>query len=223
MHLSQQRTTFLTNTCNIGYKKCLRSENSEVCGHLMQKCFETKEFEQPEPVFKYKRKEQKPLVFDEKDNKINLRRCKKEKFYDASICRHLCSSSLVLKSRKSLPTNSCEDICFELTKSAKSAGEICPFQKYCPNGCPCQFYQCEKISGKEQEKIPVWDLYSQTERKMTEQEMKVNIFQRREALDRKPNTSGFNVMLHDFNSTNSSEVFVQQDAIFPHERIKIVA
>ena len=143
--LSRQRTTFLTNTCNIGYKQCLRTEKTDICGNFMQTCFETKEFKQPELVASHKPKNIKPLIFDEKDNSVNLRRCKKKQFYDASICRHLCSSSLVLKSKKLSPINSCEEICFELTRSSESSGEICPFQKYCPSGCPCKHYNCEKI------------------------------------------------------------------------------
>ena len=192
----------------------------DICGHLMQKCFQTREFNQPQPVSIREPEEEESLIFDEKDNAVNLRRCKKKNFYDASICRHLCSSSLVLNSKKNSPINSCEGICFELTKSSESSGEICPFEKYCANGCPCKHFFCEKISDKYQEKIPVWDFESKKSRNMTEEDLKISIYQRREDLERKPETSGFDVLLFDFNSPNSSsEVFLQGDVLFPHERI----
>ena len=188
----------------------------EICAILMEECKEKKEFKQPEAVVLIEPKEHKPLIFDEKDNKVNLRRCQKKKFYDASVCRHLCSTTLVLKTKKTSPINNCEEMCFELTRSSELAGEICPFQKYCPNGCPCENYVCDKISAKDQEVIPVWDLESKTNRSHTDS----SIFQRREALGRKPHTFGFNVTLHDYNSENlSEEVFVKQDVLFPHEWI----
>ena len=76
---------------------------------------------------------------------------------DRFICRHLCSQSLVLESTKNKAFNNCEEICFELTRSHNFAGEICPFEKYCKGGCPCPFYQCEKIEN-EKTLVPVWDL-----------------------------------------------------------------
>ena len=162
---SRQVTTFLTNTCNRGYKQCIQTDTMETCAVLMEECKETKVFRNPGPIKKNEPKKQKPLSFNKKDNQVNLRRCKKKKFYDAAICRHLCSSSLVLKSRRTSPTNSCEEICFELTRSSKTSGEICPYQKYCPSGCPCPLYACEKIGQNEQENIPVWDLESKKSRK----------------------------------------------------------
>jgi len=190
----------------------------------MEECKEKKEFKQPEPVVLIEPKEHKPLIFDEKDNKVNLRRCQKKKFYDASVCRHLCSTTLVLKTKKTSPINNCEEICFELTRSSELAGEICPFQKYCPNGCPCKNYVCDKISFKDQEVIPVWDLESQTiiSNSSDQTDLNSSIFQRRESLKRKVQTSGFNVRLYDYYSKNlSEEVFVKQGVLFPHDWIVI--
>jgi len=98
----------------------------DICAILMEECKENKMFKQPEPVVLIEPKVQKPLIFDKQDNKVNLRRCEKKKFYDASVCRHLCSTTLVLKTKKNLPINNCEEICFELTRSSELAGEICP-------------------------------------------------------------------------------------------------
>ena len=141
----------------------------------MTKCFETKEFKQPEPIMKHQPGEPEPRIFDEKENKVNLRRCQKKKFYDAMLCRHLCSTSLVLKSTRTYPINSCDEICFGLTKSSGYAGAICPYQKYCANGCPCKFYSCEKISEKDQEVIPVWDLETKTSRPENETKIRLSI------------------------------------------------
>ena len=76
---------------------------------------------------------------------------------DRYLCRHLCSKTLVLEStiKRALPP--CDQICFELTRTHNFAGEICPFEKYCEKGCPCPFYQCEKISY-EKTLVPVWDM-----------------------------------------------------------------
>ena len=76
---------------------------------------------------------------------------------DQLLCRHLCSQSVVLKSRKTIAVTPCEKMCFELTRSFDNAGEICPSEKYCRKGCPCQFYHCQKIMN-EQTLAPTWDL-----------------------------------------------------------------
>ena len=196
----------------------------EICGQIMQQCLQTKEFIQPESVLKYKAEENAPQIFDENENKINQRRCMKKNFYDATICRHLCSTSLVLKSKKTTPSKTCEDICFELTRSSKSAAEICPYQKYCAKGCPCKHYVCEKNTEQDQKLIPVWDLESRTMiTKEEEDEFEYwnsNIFQRNRYIDRLPSTSWFNASLYDFHSQSlSSEINIKQDDFFPHEWI----
>ena len=130
-----------------------------LCGHLMKQCHETREFILPEPISLIKAKETEMLVFSNEENQVNLRRCKKKKFLDQKVCRHLCSNTLILKSMRTHSITPCESICFELTKSFDSAGDVCPTEKYCRNGCPCPFYQCEKTE-KDQKFIPVFDLKS---------------------------------------------------------------
>lgn len=117
----------------------------------------TREFHQPEHFIQPLRRAEPQISFTDKENEINLRRCKKQKFYDQSICRHLCSRSLILESTRKTAISPCEKICFELTKSFAFAGLICPFEKYCIKGCPCEHYRCKKIEFQ-QEKVPVWDL-----------------------------------------------------------------
>ena len=191
----------------------------DICGHLMRECYQTREFKQPEPFTEYMPEKPVPITFDSKENKVNLRRCKKKKFYDASICRHLCSMSLVLKSKRTSSINKCDEICFELTRSSEASGKICPYQKYCPNGCPCKHYVCDKITENDQERIPVWDLGSKTTKEP--EDVGMNIYERMKSIKREPETSFFNVKLHSFNQKNSSkEVFVKSGVLFPHERIR---
>ena len=127
----------------------------------MHQCTDSREFVVPEEVAVKKREKEHPLSFNKRENEINLRRCQKQQFYDAQVCRHLCSQSLVRETWKKEAFTPCENICFELSKTRNSAGEICPFEKYCPNGCPCEHYQCEKIT-REQMMVPVWELKKQT-------------------------------------------------------------
>ena len=104
------------------------------------------------------------------------------------------------------------------------SGKICPFQKYCPNGCPCNDYVCEKIGDKDQQELPVWDLESKTsDYNKSADNLDLNIFQRREELNREPKTFGFNISLYDFTSTNTaSQVYVEADVLYPHEWIKLI-
>ena len=129
----------------------------DYCGHLMKQCFETQEFILPEPVSQIELTNATPLDFSEEENEVNLRRCQKKQFYDQKICRHLCSKTLVLQSTRTNPISLCESMCFQLTKSSDAAGEVCPFQKYCTKGCPCPYYECEKLESC-QKLIPVFDL-----------------------------------------------------------------
>ena len=129
----------------------------DFCGHLMKQCRDTKKFILPEPVSKVEPVKAAPLVFSKEENEVNLRRCQKKRFYDQKVCRHLCSNTLVLKSTRTNPITPCESICFGLTRSFDSAGEVCPFQKYCSKGCPCPYYECEKLESP-QKFVPVFDL-----------------------------------------------------------------
>ena len=146
----------------------------DYCGHLMKQCHETTNFTLLSSRTKIVEKNKKIIEFTEEENGINHRRCKKKKFYDAKICRHLCSTTLVLESRKRKPVSPCESICYELTRSFNSAGEICPMQKYCKNGCPCSFYKCEKSTAMDQKYIPAFDLQQSTRLKLDKIKGKFN-------------------------------------------------
>ena len=189
----------------------------DLCGHLMQQCHETREFVQPVPVSKIQPMEFKPFIFTEEENEVNLRRCQKKRFFDTKICRHLCSTTLVLESTRTSPVNSCEQMCYELTRSSESSGDICPFQKYCKDGCPCKYYDCEKLSDDDQTQIPVWDLDEKTKR---EPETDA-IFSRQESIKRQTSTYEFKTVLYDFNFKNETrDNFIEHD-IFPHEWILV--
>ena len=163
MLASRVQPSFLTHVCQRGYKKCLRNGGIEMdyCAHLLNQCTESKEFVVPEEVAARERPKERKYVFTKRENEINLRRCKKQQFYDSQVCRHLCSMSLVREAWKKPAFSPCENICFELTRTQNAAGQICPFEKYCPNGCPCKYYECEKI-WREQKMVPVWELKNKT-------------------------------------------------------------
>lgn len=217
MENSKLQTTFLSSTCQLGYKLCLQNDNMDLCGHLMQQCHETREFKQPVPVSKIQPIQIKPVVFNVEENEVNLRRCQKKRFFDTKICRHLCSTTLVLESKRTSPVNSCEQMCHELTRSSESSGDICPFQKYCKDGCPCQYYNCEKLSDDDQTQIPVWDLEVKT-KKVPETDA---IFARQKSLKRQPSTYEFKTVLYDFNLKNETRDNFLQQEIFPHEWISV--
>ena len=176
---------YLTDICQVGFKKCIKANEMDFCAHLLHDCIGTGNFTQPAEVALPKRENLLPLTFTDRENEINQQRCKKQKFYamwfksfimnfvllsgekpkiDRFICRHLCSQSLVLESTTNKAFDRCEEMCFELTRSHNFAGEMCPFEKYCDKGCPCLFYQCEKVVD-EQTLIPVWDLKKSKEYK----------------------------------------------------------
>ena len=157
MEKSKLQTTFLTSTCHRTYKKCVQIESMALCGHLMKQCHATEEFIIPEPISKTEHTNVASLVFTEEENKVNLRRCKKKKFLDQKVCRHLCSNTLILTSTRTHSITPCESVCFELTRSFNSSGNVCPTEKYCENGCPCPFYNCEK-TDKDPKFVPVFDL-----------------------------------------------------------------
>ena len=55
---------------------------------------------------------------------------------------------------------------------AGQSSEICPFEKNCPNGCPCPFYKCESIDTREMtfgfyynSSDPLFELEDQTVKK----------------------------------------------------------
>ena len=150
-------TTFLTSTCNRNYKECIRVATMDYCGHLLKQCFETKEFYLPQPVSRIDQADPTLLAFSEEENDLNLVRCQKRQFYDQKVCRHLCSKAVTLELRRTDHISPCESMCFQLTRSPDGAGEICPLQKYCPMGCPCPLYKCEKLESS-QKLIPVFDL-----------------------------------------------------------------
>ena len=130
----------------------------DFCGHLLKQCYETQEFTLPKPVSMIDNAKTAGLNFTSEENEVNLLRCQKKQFYDQNVCRHLCSKTLVLESTRTNPLSPCESMCFELTRSSKGTGEVCPFQKHCINGCPCRFYECEKFESR-QKLVPVFNLH----------------------------------------------------------------
>ena len=42
----------------------------------------------------------------------------------------------------------CNELCRSLMSDTGRIDEICPFEKNCPAGCPCPFYECENIDNR---------------------------------------------------------------------------
>ena len=212
-------TTFLTSTCHRNYKKCVQIATMDYCGHLMKQCHETKEFILPEPVSKIQPPKHSPFIFSEEENEVNLVRCKKKRFYDQKICRHLCSTTLVLESTRANSISPCESMCFQLTRSSDTAGEVCPFQKYCQKGCPCPFYDCEKLQSR-QKMTPIFDLKQKSEDSYDTFDTKFNgdiqlITKRWE--DYSPNKHKFSkIVLSDLAGTKKQTNV--SDWLYPYER-----
>ena len=197
----------------------------DFCGHLMKQCFETEEFILPEPVSPYERAKPTPLIFSREESEVNRLRCQKKQFYDQKICRHLCSKTLVLELARANPFSPCESMCFELTRSSDSAGEVCPFQKYCPRGCPCPYYQCEKLNDR-QTMIPAFDLEKAETIEIKELTLKFNftdletksinsVTGRWEDSDSK--FTEFSLAFADFTSTNATkiEMNLEKESLLP--------
>ena len=198
----------------------------DYCRSLMRRCRETERFIIPVRVSGTIKSKRNPLEFTKEDNELNLRRCQKKKFYDTKICRHLCSSTLVLETTRTNLIAPCESICFELTRSFDSAGEICPSEKYCKNGCPCPFYKCEKLTDSHQKLIPLFDLkksenlkLDENKNKSSSENLSVDLITRRwEGRNRQ--IKKFPLILSDFSgrgregSVNASDSFSSYDRFY---------
>ena len=53
---NRMKTTFLTSTCHLGYKKCLQRDTMDLCGTIMRQCYQTRDFNQPESIQKHQPK-----------------------------------------------------------------------------------------------------------------------------------------------------------------------
>ena len=73
--------TYLTDICQVGFKKCIKTTEMDYCAHLLYGCIGTGNFTQPAKVILPKVKYEPPLTFTGEENKINQLRCKKHKFY----------------------------------------------------------------------------------------------------------------------------------------------
>ena len=208
--------TFLTSTCHRNYKKCVQIAGMNYCGHLMKDCYETKEFILPEPISKMKPAEKEPVRFDKEENHVNLTRCKKKKFYDQKVCRHLCSKTLLLTSTRTKSISPCESMCFELTRSSESAGEVCPTEKYCPYGCPCPFYECEKLDSY-QKLAPVFDLQKPKPYKTDRIWISDSVITGRWH-DRKAEKMTFPIVLSSLENRNKKIRVNDTDSFLPYER-----
>ncbi|CAG5079487.1 Oidioi.mRNA.OKI2018_I69.PAR.g9264.t1.cds [Oikopleura dioica] len=101
---------------------------------------ETGQFRFPAQIVSYKTRENIDDDFYTKDEQdVNLKKCKRYNFYDLKICEQLCSK--IHKEDVAL----CRQICRSHLSEKGEINEICPFEKLCPAGCPCIYYQCEHV------------------------------------------------------------------------------
>ena len=73
--------SYLTEVCQVGFKKCIVANDMDYCAHLLHECTGTKNFTQPATVELKELERELPLKFSDEENEINRRRCKKQKFY----------------------------------------------------------------------------------------------------------------------------------------------
>ncbi|CAG5104652.1 Oidioi.mRNA.OKI2018_I69.chr1.g1423.t1.cds [Oikopleura dioica] len=78
---SQIQPTYLTNICQLGFKKCIKTNEMDYCAHLLHGCIGTGNFTQPDAASLPNRVTQPALTFTDRENEINQVRCKKKKFY----------------------------------------------------------------------------------------------------------------------------------------------
>ena len=158
LKISKQEPSYVTTVCHAGFKECISvSQDFMSCSYLLHECKSSRVFIQPEPRTKLDQKPKTELSFTKEENFENVRRCKINKFLDAKTCKYLCRQFSAILNQEE---NHCEDLCFTLSRSEKTAGEICPYEKYCPEGCPCPYYDCEKSVADRQKLSPAWDLSS---------------------------------------------------------------
>ena len=202
-------------------------DTMDYCGSLMRRCRETKKLIIPVGVSEIVEIKKNTAEYTEEDNELNLRRCQKKKFYDTKICRHLCSSTLVLKTTRTKLFSPCESICFELTRSFDSAGEVCPYEKYCKNGCPCPFYKCEKLIKAHQKLVPVFDLQKSETLKLdekknnqTSENLSVDLITRRWE-GRSRNIKKFVIILSDLTGRGMESSLNASDSFSSYERFDL--
>lgn len=106
-------------------------------------------------------------------------------------------------------------ICFELTRTL--AGEICPYEKNCPTGCPCKQYQCEKLIN-EQEYIPVWNLNEKTKTSVPIGQEAELIYRRNEG--RQQVITKYPALFYDFGEKRIKRIEIkdQVETFSSHER-----
>ena len=112
----------------------------------------------PPTIQKCSDTEQSLSVFSHAQNKANENICLLTAHLSNNICENLCFSSdfsydldanyELLANNRNAPTynhqknKECKSIC--KFASDMQVEEDCPFQKRCPNGCPCPGYKCQE-------------------------------------------------------------------------------
>ena len=110
--------TYLTDVCQIGFKNCTVTNDMDYCAHLLHDCIGTGNFTQP-MAFEIKEKPvELPLTFTDRENEVNQRRCKKQKFYAMffKITFHFILPSKTSERPIHLPPSLFSNSCFGINK-----------------------------------------------------------------------------------------------------------
>ena len=81
MLASRIQPTYLTDVCQVGFKKCILTNDMDYCAHLLHDCTGTRNFTQPVAIQIEERPVEPPLTFTDTENEVNQRRCMKQQFY----------------------------------------------------------------------------------------------------------------------------------------------
>ncbi|CAG5102099.1 Oidioi.mRNA.OKI2018_I69.chr1.g141.t1.cds [Oikopleura dioica] len=127
--------------CIKGFKRCSVEENFDWCASQLYYCFyedfgnTTFQFQEAPTIHQEKvSRNIDRRNFTENEQVANKDQCLYYSSIEVKMCETLCDSEIA-------KVYDCYGICMALGASVKK--EYCPFEKNCPHGCPCPYYQCE--------------------------------------------------------------------------------
>jgi hypothetical protein len=128
--------------CMKGFKDCYREHSYGWCASQLYHCYyennNNKTFLfQNDPVLKTPNLESfsEPEYFTETEQKANEQQCHYLARVEVKMCETLCDNDIA-------KIYDCLGVCMAL--GAKTKSEYCPYERNCPDGCPCSDYDCER-------------------------------------------------------------------------------
>ena len=114
--------TFLTNTCNRNYKRCLNQFSLDDCNEAFYSCRGDGSFIMPEKLLNIPDKSSGMKVmlnFTREEQEYNSRLCRQYIFYDRAFCNELCAAT---------NDEQCKKICYIQRNASPELSQICPFR-----------------------------------------------------------------------------------------------